>query len=357
MEFPELLGYLRLSNSSTRMDDMMPYLAHLMTCVESQSVLLARSTKIRTSVRLFCDVLEKRELTLEIDCQFNGGVLGDGVDEIELERNVSLLRFSSKEMEKMLSNDLRFSKPGSVWQGMSDALLRISSKEGFEVGKNSELLAVASKREMNVLAIRENVLRALHLLKPGRTGFLQFDHRYSPNVLPFANGFVSYPPAPVLPGTVRIELDDVETFRSIYLKLKKESRKSLVLAIQKLAESEQRDTAVDSILDCVVGLEALLRPGSQGEQSFRVALNYAFLFPKELRRLKFDLISQAQVLRNDLIHGSASARELGELGAIAETTKESLREVAMLALFDPNFGGDKKSSKDYWLDRIFNAKI
>jgi hypothetical protein len=107
-------------------------------------------------------------------------------------------------------------------------------------------------------------------------------------------------------------------------------------ACKRLAESERRTTAVDAILDAVIGLEMLLLGSNERDGfRFRFALNYATLSsnvePND-RRVHFKAASDLYKVRSKVVHTAVSPDKKFTIGdeslaidGVAKKAKEMLR--------------------------------
>jgi len=91
------------------------------------------------------------------------------------------------------------------------------------------------------------------------------------------------------------------------------SEPALKMACSRLADAETRLRPEDQLLDCVIGLEALLLAGvrnedRRGELKFRFSLNYSTLFNgAEERHRAFRVAKDLYDLRSGVAHGGAAA--------------------------------------------------
>lgn len=148
---------------------------------------------------------------------------------------------------------------------------------------------------------------------------------------------------------------DLEEFRYIYTAIHEYTRNEVIIAAGRLLDSEHRSSAVDALLDSVIGLEVLLNPNDFGELAFRVAMNYAYLGEPQQRRQRYEKLRGVQSTRNKVVHGglNANSPNASVIPESAEIARDCLRDTLKHFLFDKTLKiGPKKLTTDFWLDRM-----
>jgi hypothetical protein len=134
-------------------------------------------------------------------------------------------------------------------------------------------------------------------------------------------------------GTNIITTDDIDSCRNVFAQLKKVRHDNchgyVRLAFRRLRASSQRRNLEDHVVDCVVGLEALLANDTERiEATFRFRLRGAVLLPSSFGTAleRSDLMGELYDLRSRIVHGSAKPAVLERLAPRAEVV---LREILL----------------------------
>jgi hypothetical protein len=169
---------------------------------------------------------------------------------------------------------------------------------------------------------------------------------------------------PIHRSPLILEADDVPALKALIHRLVKPIYPALQVACDRLLDSSRRDRPLDSIVDSVIGLEALLVGDKNPEKSFRFALNYAFLGNDKSAegRERFQKAAMLYNLRSELVHNGAVAKTHSFRGQeysteeLATLSRDMLREVIKTCLSIegvPDTKDERKFWKDYWQNRYF----
>ena len=147
---------------------------------------------------------------------------------------------------------------------------------------------------------------------------------------------------------------EIETFVTLYKKIISNQRAEVRIAATRLVDADNRISSVDSLLDAMIGLEALLNPSNNPELSFRVALNYASLRSSADRRNGYENIRAIYKTRSKIVHGDVKilSTKAALIHEHAELAKQCLRYAINRFLFDDAFAGTTKLEDAFWEDRV-----
>ena len=304
-------------------------------------------------------LLEERSLIHHTTTSL-AGVKLDGIDfPIPIDRGIALRQLSENEIVELGAHDITFGHSHDLlshsvtccidFQSPCDFTLQPAYPQNLLV---PDVIQEASNRTANIL-------RALHVLKPGRAGVFLTQTEFTPKLLPRLGGGSSWPLNRPTFASLDLFASEVERFLEIERALLDATRQELRIAADRLVDAENRLSPVDALLDAVIGLEVVLNPMDSSELAFRVALNYAFLAPPELRRERYDRVRLLQKTRNRVVHGglnlqSADAATIHEHASLA---KACLRDVLQSFLLDGSLNGNKKLDADFWLDRVLPVVV
>ncbi|MEK7315637.1 MAG: hypothetical protein AAB011_05615 [Candidatus Eisenbacteria bacterium] len=173
-----------------------------------------------------------------------------------------------------------------------------------------------------------DVLSALRLFRRGAVWNprrFYWPLRWIPNrSLTLLSGTGLHPPAGEAYVLDATGCADFPTFWNACLERQSTKGKRLGIAHTRLEAGYDRRRAEDRVIDCVVGLEALLQPEhAKTELSYRVSLRGAALLgrtPGE-RQAVFTEIKRAYDLRSAIVHGDDPEKVIAKISHEADTTK------------------------------------
>lgn len=156
-------------------------------------------------------------------------------------------------------------------------------------------------------AYRTALARALRLLRPG-TGRIGHSHYRWTTWVPMGPATLGVLDGEPESAWGRYQLDpgDIPKLKQLCDDLLAEVPTAVDLAIRRLQFAVTREMPADSLVDAVVGLEALLLSGIKSELGFRFALNYALLGPLNERQDRLALAKKMYEARSQLLHGVTS---------------------------------------------------
>ena len=305
------------------------------------------------------NLLEEKRLTHRATTSL-AGVKMTGIDfPINISEGIILRQLSDAEIVELGSQDITFGHPHDLLSHSVSCCIEFQSQCDFNLEPSHPQTLVVSDGIQEASNRTANVLRALHVLKPGRAGIFLTQTEFTPKLLPFLGGGSTCPLNRPKFASLELLGSELDLFLKIESALLAATRQELRIAADRLVDAESRLSPVDALLDAVIGLEVVLNPMDSSELAFRVALNYAFLAPPEHRRERYDRVRLLQRTRNRVVHGglnlqSADAGTIHEHAALA---KACLRDVLQSFLLDDSLNGNKKLDADFWLDRVLPAVV
>jgi Apea-like HEPN len=213
----------------------------------------------------------------------------------------------------------------------------------------------------NTDCVREKLDRAMLCLRTFKEGYVGYSLiQYFPVAFcPFPFGSYNHSDLYVPFGSYEINIEEITSLKEHAKLIFGINEEAMRMACSRLADAEHRTRAQDSIVDAVIGMEALLLSSindRQGELSFRFSLNYAMLFPHEQRQSAFKFARDIYGLRSKIAHGSFVGNECKIDGMkipitdVAKKAKEALREIIL------NFLKNKDAlykNPEFWQRRYF----
>lgn len=136
-------------------------------------------------------------------------------------------------------------------------------------------------------------------------------------------------------GTYEIDQSEIPDLIEEFTLLETVQFPALSLACARLVDSERRTSAIDSLMDAVIGLESLLLDGSDREGlRFRFALNYA-TFESDMdsatKQARFKQALAVYKIRSQVVHaGTTSEKHYDFAGERMTLTDVSVRAMQML---------------------------
>lgn len=304
--------------------------------------------------------LDSRRLTHRVVTSIAGLKLQRPETVVVVGNGITIRSLSAAELVELGAQDIMFGQGHDVISHSVTCCIEIESICSFSLEQNHPMNLLVSEAMQDAASITANVLRALHVLKPGRAGIFLTQTEMSPMVFPYLSCGSSWPSNRPLFASLDLIDAELDNFLLIERGLRETSREELRIASDRLVDAESRLSPVDSLLDAVIGLEVLLNPMDSSELAFRVALNYAFLAAPELRRARYDRVRLLQKTRNRVVHGGLNLKSPVDSATIQEhanLAKACLRDTLMVFLLDENLKGNQKLDANFWLDRVLPADI
>jgi hypothetical protein len=288
------------------------------------------------------------------------GVKLVGIDcPIAIDPGIILRQLSESEIVELGAQDITFGQPHDLLSHSVSCCIDYQSPCEFTLEPTHPQTLVVSEVIQDASTRTANILRALHVLKPGRAGIFLAQTEFTPKLLPHLGGSSSWPLNRPTFASLDLLASEVNLFLEIERALLVPTRQELRIAADRLVDAENRLSPVDALLDAVIGLEVVLNPMDSSELAFRVALNYAFLAPPELRRERYDRVRQLQKTRNRVVHGGLNLQstDAATIHEHASLAKACLRDVLQSFLLDASLNGNKKLDADFWLDRVLPVVV
>jgi Apea-like HEPN len=319
---------------------------------------LSQNSAISATICELEEIYKKRAVEIEVMSMIGRFSLPPGCTEIDFGDAV-IRKISPEHIVRFASNDITDVPRYDIIQEHVTCALFISQKAAVSLGtypydwptKHQEDLAWHEQ----IQSIQSNVFEAFFLLKPGHLHVVATHYTHKPFSLPGVGGSSSISRGAPFVGFYQVELDEIDELKRLYQAVKSCKLGQLKVAISRLVFCEGRASATDALIDAMIGLEALLNPMDNREMSFRVALNYAYLFPAGQRREKYDDMSRVQACRNKIVHGGTkktNAKWEQELSDVLQIAKAALRFSIRKFLFELVIDGKAKLDTGFWLDRI-----
>jgi hypothetical protein len=302
-------------------------------------------------------LLATRSALLEEFVLVAGLSLPDEIEEVQLDEGLLLRRLTLEEVAKFSSDDISLgTHRGDCFSAGIKTALVVTRPIAIAIGERVDNAFFLQPVVIpNVQLSVEAVMLALHVAASGRASVFASYSTLLPAVLPGMTGRSSWPIATHLFPAMNLLLGDVERFKHLFKKLRAANvRPELRVAAARLRDSENRMSAVDGLLDAVIGLETLLNPNDSTELAFRVAINFAFLGNPDQRRSRYEAIRDVQKTRNKIVHGGLASGDAA-IARVQEhwaTARESLRDVIVRMLEDTAFDPPVRMDAEFWLDRI-----
>lgn len=319
---------------------------------------LDHADAVRTVVGHLSEIVTTEILRVEVISMLGTLMLADGIDEIDF-GDVVLQRITQQHIEKYASNDITdLPKYDLIGQHITTALfIEREAKLSFEQNVFDRLEAHQGAMDwhQSIQTVHDDIFDAFFLLKQGHFHIVATHRSYEPLSLPGMASSSSIHRDPQVVGHYMLEPQEIDEVKRLYYAVKSIQFNRLRQAITRLRFCEGRAQAADALVDAMVGFEAILNPMDDRELSFRIALNYAFLFPEALRREKFDELSRIQKTRNRIVHGGMKAndpKQMEELSEVLQIAKEGLRNCIKMLIFDLEVGNGRNLDTNFWLDRV-----
>lgn len=279
-------------------------------------------------------------------------MLEGDVSRIELEQGVTLHRLSQQEIVDISSHDVLDQPRVDVVRSRISSALTMVSAVGFHLTKEAPKLQGESSLQAKQMRVLGHAIQAMHILKDGHANMAATYTRFAPEAFPHIRRGSMHPLFTSPFGHLSVGSNDVERLRMLYKTLST-SGDDIKLAASRLVDAAGRISAVDALLDAVIGIECLLNQRNATELSFRVALNYAFLAPPRDRRSRFDEMRAIYDSRSKIVHTGTTgkSRQSANIAEHATSAKACLRNILHDFLTDPMLAGEKKDT-EFWLQRI-----
>lgn len=307
---------------------------------------------IDTLLTALNNLLRDEKVIAETISPLAGLTLEEGADQIQIGDALHLRRLEPEEIAELGTSDIyNLSDTNIVTRWISTAVVATSEVSCKVLAEAVEGPTDGGLHRKVVEKI-DRFLSALSILKPGRVSVVSTETRLRPMVLPGMRGAKTQPLTHSPFEHMELTQAELDQLPGIFAGLTNSSLSELRIAADRLREAESRLSRTDSLLDAVIGLEALLNPHDFGELAFRVAVNYAFLAPPNARRARYETVKTIQKTRNSIVHGGRQTRELPNIHAHAEAARACLRDAIKRFLSDSALKSLTKLDVEMWLDRI-----
>lgn len=297
-------------------------------------------------------LLRDEKVIAETISPLAGLTLPEDVDEIVMGDGLKLRRLSVEEIGDLGTSDLYTLADTDIVTRSITTALTVTNEVSCRLVTEAIEGPIDSGPHRKIIEKIDRFLSSLSVLKAGRVSVVSTQTRLRPAVLPGMLGGKSQPLTNAPFERMELASTELSELPGTYTGLERSPLSELRIATDRLRESEQRLSLVDSLLDAMIGLESLLNPHDLGELAFRVAVNYAFLAPSNERRTRYETIKELQKTRNLIVHGGRQARNLPGIHAQAETARACLRDTIRLFLSDSSLNRVAKLDAQMWLDRI-----
>ena len=355
---PELRGSVASELGSLPIQGTTGLLVSLtLACLASSSSEKTDEAAISSVLSDLSQLLATNTAVLEEFALLVGITLAEDVGGAELESGVTLRALTDEEIAKYSSFDVSIgSSRADCFSAGVKTVLVVRRPIQLQIGTEFDDSVFANLVVTpQVSEIVDRVLLSLHILTPGRASVFGSYSTLQPAVLPGMQGRSSWPlTTSAFPGLMILDASGVARLKPLYSRLSSGTRSEIKVAAARLRDAENRLSAIDSLLDSVIGLETLLNPNDSAELAFRVALNFAFLGPPASRRSRYENIRDVQRIRNKIVHGglNATAATLTLVNEHSVMARASLRDVIAHMLEDEAFAGNGRLDADFWLDRV-----
>ena len=299
------------------------------------------------------NVLDSRRFTQTVYMCLAGLSLAEDFPAIEVARGAVLRKLSATEFERFASHDVVFGKPKTMEAAAVSACLIVEGQESFAL--TSDASVPSDEPQVTDLAIdaSRHLIRALNVLKPGQVtlcdGVIEGDR----DLFPIGRFGFNWPWQLASSG-MQLTKEDVPELLRLLKRLTTCSKEEVRIAADRLVDAQARRSPVDVVVDCTVGLEVLLNPMDHAELSFRVALNYSYLWDEPQQRERFDQLRELQKVRNKIVHGGLSLKpkDVQLLTSHADQAKRCLQDALQAFLAQDSSLADAKLDAEFWLERV-----
>lgn len=314
--------------------------------------------RIEKEMELFLQILSDKTYTMILYRPIRNLVLPQSETKIEFASNIALEVLGEEVLTDLFLN--HYTTPD----------LAELCRTALVVSYNDDIIfgADKSRRKNNpehaIDSQVDCIVKALNLVSSGALGNNSRIYR----VQGLASNFIgssSRKSFSVIRGSqVRISTEQIQEWKSYYKILDSLGTEAFELALHKLNEAETRLSPKDSILDAVVGLESLLlndigNEKTRGELNYRFCINYASLFPVEIRFEKYKEARETYGIRSILVHGGKMNSDIVKYDGrniyivdLKEMVINQLREVLKLLL--DNYNSDPFDTENYWINKVLD---
>jgi hypothetical protein len=294
-------------------------------------------------------LIQGDKIDFELEAPVRSLKMPIGLDEIILDDNVKLVALSLSESEKVFNGDFQ-TKPFGIIQRISTSI-RITGSCPASISKAHSLNFDTTMHD-ETEKILKDVICSLMIVSRGK-----------PNV---EYRELRYPSLPISPGNSRgrpnesgnpfgdMELTEahVKPLQITYKRVSQNKNRQIAIALERLSRSESRYTPIDGIIDAVIGLEALLTPGSSSEMTFRAQLNYSMISPLNDRKDRFKKLGELMSLRGKIVHGAQP--ENAALMNSDEEARNCLRHALSWCLNNDDLTSNAQFPKQFWVNFILS---
>jgi hypothetical protein len=299
-------------------------------------------------------LLVKNRMSVDVFTPLYGLKFPDGVYEINLDEDVSLVELSNEFFSELTNADIEMAPFDTVAPHNLGTAVRLRTTAEVRLEKQLiegiEMDTEVHRRAQEVLT---NVLVTLHVVASGQAAPVGTYLRYERTPLPPLSGANGRHPLSTNPyASMHLEaaalIEIQRTYRAVI-----DAPANVRIAAARLHDAVRRTSPVDALLDSIIGLEVLLNPRDDRELSFRVALNYAFMGPQKERHDRYVVLKNIQSMRNKVVHGGLNmhSKEAIKLVEQADLAKACLRETLNEFLFNPIFSRGNLTA-EFWTSLV-----
>lgn len=223
------------------------------------------------------------------------------VDEIELDKNLRIIRLSKEELSELF-------KVGRDVSISQDRIFRFRFILACEyetskiIGEENSKPKILPSQEIK--KIFDNVISALRLFKKGVVGYNLIQTKplgwYPIMSTSTISGILTYHP---YFGHYKLEKYEIEDFKILLKKIEK-APDFLTIPINRFNFANERERPEDKLIDYIIAFESLFTKEPQ-ELSYRLSIRVSFFMGKSHKDRKkiFTLIKKAYDLRSKIVHG------------------------------------------------------
>jgi hypothetical protein len=289
------------------------------------------------------------------------GMVADLSDEhVTLAPHTILRRLTDSEIEELSSNDALSSSLIPRYGGLLAALESHFTSPLFLGAHPADAIVSDDEFDASLAAI-DTAHCVLHSFKEGAARILFQAVRPLVRSLPGLGGSYLIPPSPQTPTAYMLaatELADLQCFAQAFGDTRLPEQR---FAAGRLRDSELRTSPRDAVVDAFVGIEALLNPFSDGELSYRMAMNYASLGAPEVRHARYRKFRDLYKVRNRVVHGGVDQEQFKVEGnalsitGVSQMAKALLRELVKQFAEFPALRALPALDAEFWEDQCFEA--
>lgn len=355
MHAPELVGHMTVGNSCAPIGDFAYLLAYWSSRVARN--VEAGQHVVRAASHLLDQVdgvLRNRRILVQRMSFVSGLTLPDTVPAVPLAVDLTLRRITPDDRAR-----LRFASDSrDAAMEEADTTVMVFAEEEVPCEFTIEATGNMQGSPPHTVAPThaESVVGGLHVVNAGCTAILFTAVLLLPDIFPpMGERGRSAPPSTKKRKGMDLTEAEAEVLSGVVVSLAQNRSQKINVAAGRLVESANRLSPVDALVDAMIGIDVLLDPTERTELSFRAALNYAFLGPREDRSARFHSLKKLQNVRGKVLHAGVnmSREKNDELVQAATDARICLRDILLRFLTDESLEGKKDNA--FWMNRIFDG--